>query len=242
MRLCAEIEAEGYRQLVKPSRLVSSRVQVKQTDMLVSGARDLGVAALPLIRKYRAHIEAYIRKRPEFARSLAPIAMDGAAPGIVQAMLEASHRADVGPMAAVAGAMSDYVGSDLLAFSPEVIVENGGDIFLRASTRLKMLVLAENSPVASLTVAVGPAEEPIGVCTSSGTHGYSLSFGRADAVTIFAETAAFADAAATSVGNLVKSARDVEAGIERAQALGVSGVLILVGDKVGAWGQVDIIG
>lgn len=242
MRATFELDQEDYRLLVKSRGLVSSRVQVRQTDMLVSGNCELGVKALPLIRKYRADIEDYIDRRPEFARSLVPVAPDPAAPPIVGAMLEASSRAGVGPMATVAGAMADHVGRGLLAHSREVIVENGGDILLHVSSRREMLVLAENSPLLSLKIAVGPTAGPLGICTSSGTHGHSLSFGRADAVTIFAETAAFADAAATAVGNLVQSARDVDAGIAKARSLGVSGVLILVEDKVGAWGQVDIIG
>jgi len=242
MQTARQLDAETYRLVVKPRGLVTRRLQVKETDMLVSGDRDLGPLALPLLLDCRRQIEAYIARRPEFVRSLCPLAMDPTAPAIVQAMLTASARAGVGPMATVAGAIADHVGRDLLAHSREVIVENGGDILLHATARREMLVLAESSPLLSLTLAVGPTAEPLGICTSSGTLGHSLSFGRADAVTVFAETAAFADAVATAVGNLVKSARDVDAGIAKARALGVAGILILVEDSVGAWGQIDIIG
>jgi ApbE superfamily uncharacterized protein (UPF0280 family) len=238
----AELEAEEYRRLVRPRGLVSTRVRVRQTDMLVSGETDLGAMALELVRAHRADIEDYIQSRPEFVRALEPIAADPKAPAVVQSMLDASARAGVGPMATVAGAMSDHVGRGLLFASREVVVENGGDVFLHVAERREMLVLAENSPLLSLKLAVGPTTRPVGVCTSSGTHGHSLSFGRADAVTIFAETAAFADAAATAVGNLIRTAADVDAGIARARELGVSGVLILVADRVGAWGCIDIVG
>jgi ApbE superfamily uncharacterized protein (UPF0280 family) len=122
-----------------------------------------------------------------------------------------------------------------------VVVENGGDIMLHVSRRREMFILAESSPFVGLKVAVGPTPEPLGICTSSGRLGPSLSFGLADAVTIFAATSAAADAAATAVANLVRTEHDIEAGIERARALGVAGVLILVADRIGVWGQVEII-
>ena len=175
------------------------------------------------------------RNSPVFSWSLTPIAMDEKAPDIVRAMIEASAEACVGPMATVAGAIADYVGRDLLAFSQDVIVENGGDILLHVSSKRELLVLAENSPFGALKIAVGPTLEPIGICTSSGTLGHSLSFGRADAVTIFGQSAAKADAAATSVGNLIQSRLDIETGIERAREIGVNGVLILVDDSIGVW-------
>jgi len=237
-----ELGPDIYRAVVKAKWLVSSRLQVKETDVLISGTRDLSREALPIIRGFRAQIERYIKKYPRFTWSLVPLPMDEGAPEIIKTMLQASVRANVGPMATVAGAVADHVGRELLAFSRDVIVENGGDIMLHVSSRKEMLVLAESSPFKGLKVAVGPTREPIGVCTSSGTLGYSLSFGKADAVTIFAESAALADAAATSVGNMVKSRLDIEKGVERARQIGVDGVIILAGDRIGAWGQIEIIG
>jgi hypothetical protein len=233
---------EAYRILAKPKGLVTSQLRVGETDILISGGRDLSREALPLIRKYREQIESYIKSCPAFSWSLTPVSRDEKAPDIVQAMIEASAEACVGPMATVAGAIADCVGRDLLAFSREVIVENGGDIMLQILSRRELLVLAENSPFEGLRIAVGPTSGPMGVCTSSGTLGESLSFGRADAVTIFSQSATKADAAATAVGNLIQSSRDIEAGIERAREIGVNGVLILVDDSVGAWGDIEIIG
>jgi len=236
-----EFGPEIYRILAKPRGLVTSRLRVGETDVLISADRDLSREALPLIGKYRKQIESYIETSPVFSWSLTPVAMDENAPAIVRAMIEASAQACVGPMATVAGAIADYVGRDLLAFSREVIVENGGDILLHVSSKRELLVLAENSPFVGLKVAVGPTPEPIGICTSSGTLGHSLSFGRADAVTIFGQSAAKADAVATAVGNLIQSRLDIEAGIERAREIGVNGVLILVEDSIGVWGDIEII-
>ncbi len=234
--------AEIYRVLARPKGLIASTLRVGETDVLIAADCDLSREAHPVITKYRRQIETYINACPAFLWSLTPIPMDEEAPDIVKTMIEASAEACVGPMATVAGAIADYVGRDLLAFSRDVIVENGGDIMLHVSSQRELLVLAENSPFEGLKIAVGPTSEPIGICTSSGTLGHSLSFGKADAVTIFAQSAAKADAAATSVGNLVQSKLDIQSGIERARQIGVNGVLILVDDSVGVWGEIEIIG
>jgi len=80
------------------------------------------------------------------------------------------------------------------------------------------------------------------VCTSSGTVGHSRSFGRADAVTVVAESVPLADAIATSIGNLVVSAEYVEAGLEKMQEIaGITGGVIVAGDKLGAWGDINLV-
>ncbi len=242
MQVISEIGPEIYRALVRPKGLVSSHLKVKETDVLISGARDLGREALPVIAGIRAQLESYIRLHPGFSTSLAPLQMDEAAPEIVRAMLQAGARANVGPMATVAGALADHIGKELAPLSRDIIVENGGDIFLHVSSKRELLVLAESSPFKALKVAVGPTPEPVGICTSSGRLGHSLSFGVADAVTIFAESAALADAAATSVGNLIRSRQDIERGIDRAREIGVDGVMILAGDRIGICGKIEIIG
>lgn len=236
-----EMTSETYRSLVRPKGLVSSRVRVKQTDLLVTGGRDLGAEALLLVREARRDIEAAISARPEFQWSLVPVEDDPGAPAIVRSMIVDSARAGVGPMAAVAGAIADHVGKGLLPLSQDVIVENGGDVFVHTTSRREMLLLAENSPFRGIRIAVGPTREPLGVCTSSGTLGHSLSFGRADAVAIVARTASLADAVATSVANGVRGPEDVQRGIDRAREVGVDGVVILVGDRLGAWGNVEIV-
>jgi hypothetical protein len=236
-----EIEADVYRRLVKPKGLVSAGIRVKQTDLLVSGTRDLSDKALPLVVQYRRQIEDYMLRHPFFGRSLVPVKPDDSAPDIVKAMIEASIRANVGPMATVAGAIAEYVGLGLMPFSREVIVENGGDIFLFTSQKREMLLLAESSLFKGLRIALDPTPDPIGICTSSGTLGHSLSFGCADAVMVIACTASLADAAATAIGNLVKRSSDLEVAIEKAREIGVDGVVILVEDQIGAWGKVEIL-
>jgi hypothetical protein len=143
-------------------------------------------------------------------------------------------------MASVAGAVADHVGEGLLLFSRDILVENGGDVFVRSSVRREMLVLAEYSDVRSVRVAIPPLTQPFGVCTSSGRIGPSFSSGDADAVTVLAGTACMADAAATAIGNCIRSAADIPCGIELARRIGVTGVLIIAHGQIGLWGDIEI--
>lgn len=242
MPMPREIDADAYRRLVKSEDLVSVRIQVRQTDLLVSGCSDLLEQALPLVRHFRKQIEDYVARRPLFVGSFLPIEPDDRAPEIVRAMIEASSRARVGPMASVAGAIAEFVGRGLMQFSDEVIVENGGDIFLSTTRRREMLLLAESSVLKGLRIALDPTPNPAGICTSSGVLGGSISLGRADAVMVIASSATFADAAATAIGNVIQRAADLEAAIETARALEVDAVVILMQDKMAAWGRVEILG
>ena len=144
----------------------------------------------------------------------------------------------MGPMAAVAGAISEFVGKGLLNFSSEVIVENGGDIFMQSQSDRIAGIYAGDSPLSQKIGLKIPAEDtPMGICTSSGKIGHSLSFGKADAVVILSKDTALADAAATAVGNIVISAGDIQKGINFAKMIeGVLGVVVIVEDKLGAWG------
>jgi ApbE superfamily uncharacterized protein (UPF0280 family) len=236
------VDADAYRRLVKSEDLISVRVHVKQTDLLISGTCDLQEKALPLVKRFRKDIEDYLVKRPLFGKSFAPIDPDARAPEIVRTMIEASTRARVGPMASVAGAVAECVGRGLMPFSSEIIVENGGDVFLFTSKRREMLLLAESSKFKGLRIALDPTLHPAGICTSSGILGGSISLGRADAVMVMAPSAAFADAAATAIGNMVKRPSDLNAAVEAAQTMGVDAVVILIQDNMAAWGQVEILG
>ena len=232
-----------YRQWVKSEGLVTFEVKERETDLLISASRNLEAASREAALNYRQDIELYIKKHKEFLTSLEPLIVDTDAPGIVRAMADAGEKAGVGPMAAVAGAIAEFVGRDLLAYTDEVIVENGGDIFIRsASPRLVGIYAGERSPfTGKIAIEIPPKGQGTGVCTSSGTVSHSLSFGRADAVLIISGNTALADAAATAAGNAVKSRETIEKGIDIARSIkGIDGALILVDDKMGSWGNIKI--
>ncbi len=231
-----------YRHLVQSERLPSFEVKVQETDLMIHARDNLETQAKELVFKYRGHIEAYIDQYPEFIDTLAPWPSDGPYPEIVGAMVQAGRYAQVGPMAAVAGALAEYVGQGLLSHTEEVIVENGGDIYIKTLTPLTMAVFAGKSPL-SLRIGLHfPAcANPFAVCTSSGTVGHSLSHGKADAVCVVAKSGALADAAATAIGNRIESAQSIQAAIDWGQKItGVNGLLVIVGDAMGLWGQIEV--
>jgi ApbE superfamily uncharacterized protein (UPF0280 family) len=232
-----------YRRHILKNNLQSYQVTVRETDLFISSDIELKQAALQSVHRHRAHLEAYIAVHPEFLSTLSPLKHDDLAPDIVRDMLKAARLAGVGPMAAVAGAIAQHVGQDLLRLTPNVIVENGGDIFLKCNEEVKIGIFAGESPLShKLAIRIRPDETPTGVCTSSATVGPSLSFGKADAVCVKSASAALADAAATAIGNRVKTIKDIKKALAfGAQIKEVLGIVIIIGEKMGAWGNVELI-
>ncbi|MGZ3594422.1 MAG: UPF0280 family protein [Syntrophales bacterium] len=236
-------EERTYRNRVFQNSLTSFHLCVRETDLLIHCDTDLSQKALESVYIYRRFIESYINRYPYFLTSLAPIQDDDVAPPIVRAMLQASLAANVGPMAAVAGAISEYVARELLKMSQNVIVENGGDIYLKCEKEVRVGVFAGNSPLTyKISLLLKPEQMPIGVCTSSGTVGHSLSFGKADAVCVLSKSSTMADAAATAIGNLVKEKRDIRIALEKGMKIqGVLGCLIIIGEHFGVIGDIELI-
>ncbi len=232
-----------YRHWGSGRRLVSYNVTFLETDLHISSRRNLAGKARQSVRRHRAAIQQHIAQRPAFLTSLVPLSIPRDAPEIIRVMYRAAKAAGVGPMAAVAGAVAEAVGRDLLPSSPEVIVENGGDIFMLSGSARTVALYAGDSPFSGKIGIQIPAEEtPLGVCTSSGTVGHSLSYGRADAVVVLAGDTALADAAATAIGNQVTSRARIEHALTLAQEIkGLAGVVIVVGDALGVWGRVELV-
>jgi len=232
-----------YRDWVRDTDLVSFNVVIKETDLQIRARRNLRSKALKSIIKHREPLEKYIARHPVFLTTLEPYQAGVGAPAIVRRMAQAAATVGVGPMAAVAGAIAEEVGGDLLEFTPEVIVENGGDIFMKVTKERLVGVYAGDSPfTGKIAVRVHPEDTPVGVATSSGTVGYSLSFGKADAAMVLAPSAYLADAAATALGNRVKSGADIASAVDWAKDVpGLLGVLVIKGAEMGMWGKVELV-
>jgi len=235
-------EPRTYRHWIKDKDLVSFNIVVKETDLYIRASTNLRRKAHKLVLKYRDKLEKYIEQHPDFLTSLKPLSADKNAPLIIKKMSASAARVGIGPMASVAGAIAEFVGTELLAFSPEVIVENGGDIYLKSLRKRLIGIYAGKSPLTGkISLEINGEDTPLGICTSSGTVGHSLSYGRADAVIVVAKSATLADAAATATGNLIVQPSDIPNGIEFAKGIeGVKGVIVIKDDKVGLWGEVKI--
>ncbi|MBN2333509.1 MAG: UPF0280 family protein [Deltaproteobacteria bacterium] len=236
-----------YRQLDGPGSLASFTVAMGETDLLVRAA-DAGLQRLVSERVivYRRQIEAFLADYPEVRMQLHPFvpSTELLLPPVVKEMLAAGHQAGVGPMAAVAGAIAERVGRDLLPYSPTVMVENGGDIFLAGKSSYTLGIFAGASPFAGkLAIRLSrPLPFAAGVCSSSATIGHSLSFGSADLVTIYADSTAAADALATAMGNRVHHKDDLQPVVNEAlRHAGVHGVVIIKGEDLAAGGALELI-
>lgn len=232
-----------YRRFDDNQRLVAFQAVVQETDLYIKAQERLEDTAVRLIRNARSFIEGYGTTHPDFLTSLTPISLDETAPPIVMQMMKAALQAGVGPMAAVAGAVAQHVGTGLLTSSAEIIVENGGDLFLKTDEPVTIDIFAGPSPLSQkVGIVFDPSHMPLGVCTSSGSVGPSLSLGKADAVTIASADTALADASATAIANIVTKPADIEYGLQRAQKTpGILGALIIIGDQIGAWGDMELV-
>ena len=232
-----------YRSQIDHERLMSFRVIVKETDLFIQASRDLAAQAKESILLHRGYIESFIQRHPDFSASLVPLQFLKPVPVIIADMLAAASVSGVGPMAAVAGAIAEHVGFDLLQFSDEIIIENGGDVFIRTNQPVTIAIFANRSPLnMRMGLEIDSCDGPMAVCTSSGTVGHSISFGTADAVTVVSRSCAVADAAATAIANRVKQKTDVQEAIYFGKDIkGVKGLIVIKNDKAGMWGDINVV-
>lgn len=237
-----------YRKAITSSEgLISNYVTVRETDLHILAASNVEEESYNFVHRYRNQLENYISSHPDFLTSLVPLDCETLTPPMIKDMLQAAIAANVGPMAAVAGAIAEHVGRDLLGSGlDEVIVENGGDVFLQRKDDCISAIFAGESPLnQKIGIRISAANMPAGVCTSSGTVGHSLSLGQADSVTVVSASTSLADAAATRLGNEVSSGgkKMINHALEVAQAIpGLLGVVIICGEHIGAWGEIDLVG
>ncbi|MEE4353209.1 MAG: UPF0280 family protein [Desulfatiglans sp.] len=237
-------EERKYRKRTQSPDLVSFRIAVRETDLWISADRDLKKEATDLVFDCRAQIESYIRFHPGFSTTLLPYEDDSTAPRLLRKMIHVTRNVGVGPMASVAGAIAQYVGEGLLMTTDQVIVENGGDIFLKANREVTVSLLAGDSPLSEkLGILIPQGHLPIGICSSSATVGHSLSMGTADLACLLSPSAALADAAATAVGNRIKTLESLESAASWARTIdGITGGVVIAGDRMAAWGDVELVG
>lgn len=238
-----EYKKRSYRESAGATDLFSFQVAVKETDLWVSAGRNLEQETRDLILDARHQLEFYIESHPYFLTAMEPLADDPTAPPLVREMIRSVRPVGVGPMAAVAGAIAEFVGRGLLEFTKQVIVENGGDIFLKTSRDTTVSIFAGESPLShKIGLRISTSQMPLGICTSSGTVGHSYSKGVADAGCVLSASAAFADGAATALCNRIHGKKDLARVAEWAKGFQeIMGCLVILGENMVVWGNVELV-
>jgi len=222
--------------------LLKETFRLKETQCTIIADKKQGIqTAIKSITQNRKALEEHVKAHPKFLYTLAPIPVP-AEPLVAKLMAEAAEKANVGPMAAVAGVLADLAVKDMVSAGCEVaVVENGGEISAVSDMPIDVAVAAGDDPL-SKRFGFRLADFPMGIATSSGRFSHALSFGDAEAATVFCRNAGLADAAATAVGNVVKGndyRSAIQQGIDKALSIPeVEGVLVMYGGLVGTAGKI----
>ncbi|MCW7754709.1 UPF0280 family protein [Desulfobotulus sp. H1] len=232
-----------YRSTMGHAGLVGFRLTEQETDLHIQAVSDLSVAARKTLLRLRQEIREYISSYPEFSTNLTPWNENPGTSTLIQSMANASRLAEVGPMASVAGAIAEAVGRKLLRRSSRIIVENGGDLFACSDLPLTIGLYAGDTPFSGkIAMQIPPPVDGMGICTSSGTLGHSISFGRADAAVVMGPDTALADALATSMANQIHKPEDIDTLIKKAaERQGITAMVLVKGDRLAAYGKVKLL-
>lgn len=234
-------EERFYRNYHLNRDLYRFRIVEGESDLLILASEDIEKKAYVALKECRTILKDYGAAHPDFFESLVPLECHEGAPKLIKHMHQASLKAEVGPMATVAGAVAEYIG-EMLPFCDELIIENGGDLYMRSTAERHIAIYAGTSPFSNkIAIKIKGEQTPLGICTSAGTFGHSLSFGKVDAAMILSKDTLLADAVATAVGNRIQNEDSIHEAIEYGRQIeGVLGILIIYQDKLGVWGDMEI--
>lgn len=238
-----------YRQHFRHDRWYYFSVAYKETDLCIgvdarSRHEEMQAWTNSFVTELRGQMDAWIADHREYARSLIPCEAGSGAPAIFRQMAEAAQKSGIGPMSAVAGAVAQYTGKALKERFRvrEVMVENGGDIYMDICEDADISVFAGSSPLSErVGLRIHAADTPLGICTSAGTVGPSLSFGKADAVMIVCRDTLLADTYATAFANRIQTPEDIAPCIGRIKSIAdILGAITIKDDKMGICGKFEL--
>ncbi|MDD5622665.1 MAG: UPF0280 family protein [Actinomycetota bacterium] len=233
-----------YRNRIKYKERYNWRITYKYSDLLVSCNKDVSLRLEKLIKEIYDLLESCIKRESDFEKSLVPLKIKEYYPPIVRRMCRKAAIFNVGPMATVAGAVCDYIASGLDSYCRRLIIENGGDIFIKSNRDINIGVYLKNKYFADkIYLKIKAGDTPCGICSSSGIFGHSLSLGKSDLVVVLAKSTISADGAATSIANKINTPADVDkAIIDYKNKKDIKGILVIKDDKLGVWGNIELIG
>lgn len=186
------------------SEFVLAKVEIEETAATIAADRDYIEPAVTAIKSARAEIERKIRRDDFFLTTLEPYVPNDDDGRVIRRMCEASSIAGVGPMATVAGTIAQEAMEAMISEGcAHGWVDNGGDIALLLESAGTVEIFSNPDSRSAYALEIEPTDTVIGICTSSGRLGHSISFGNSDAALAIADDAVLADALATAIGNRV---------------------------------------
>jgi ApbE superfamily uncharacterized protein (UPF0280 family) len=204
------------------------------------------------IKERRKDLERFVRWHPYFLITLESYQVeeteigDGSdkIPEMVRIMIESAEKFGIGPMSAVAGTLAEFAVEAMRdAGATYAMVDNGGDVALISDREMLVGIYAGESPFSNkIAFKLKPSSAPVGICTSSGTVGHSISFGHADAATVISNSASLSDAAATALCNSATGAESISMAFHSINHVGgIEGALVIYKDKLATWGRIPEI-
>ena len=235
----------------KLDELSSFIVSYKDSDLWVasdvfdySAKEKIKNEILGKIIKEREKIETYIKTNKDFLISFSPIKWDYFAPRLVKLMIQTSFLAKVGPMASVAGAFSFLTSLVINKYSKNYYIENGGDLYIKSSKKeIKVCLNAwENIFSEKFSLLIPAKDTPLGISSSSGKFGHSISLGKADLVCVACKSPILSDAYATKLANMVETKDDIQKVLDFTEnEQKILSVVIIVEDQIGIKGKFEIM-
>ncbi len=187
----------------------------------------------------RSCIETAIKKDPYFATSFDPLIMESDC-RVIDRMCSAAIKADVGPMAAVAGTVAwEAVDAMVAQGASLAVADNGGDIAL-VCDRALTIGIHTGGPLAGIGFSIPPQDAVLGICSSSAEVGPSISLGRSRICTVISEDVSLADACATALGNMVQNDEEehLKECLDRILSIdGIKGAMINAGGRLAMRGD-----
>ena len=242
-------QARTYRNKMGLERFISFNVSNYESDLWVgidkqSYTHEIKDFVLKRILYYRELINHYSKNHKEFLESHKPVVIFENSPKIVKEMAKAAKKSNIGPMGSVAGAFSEFIAKDIIEKYnvKEIVIENGGDIFLKIETSIIISVFAGKSSLSEkIGIQIPPSSTPCGVCTSAGTIGHSFSYGKADALMIVCKNTLLADVYATKFCNKVIDENSIQPVLEEIKTIPeILSAIIIINDKVGFCGSLEV--
>ena len=238
-----DLDRSIYRCCVKNKEKYAWLFSYYYTDILISSNKNVKSRIEKPLKKIYEILNVCIKNEPSFLKSLSPIRIKPSFPPVIKEMCAKSAEFNVGPMAAVAGTVNEYLASYLQKYCDILIIENGGDIYIKAERDINVGIYVKNPNFKNrIALRVNAKNMPCGLCSSSGTFGHSFSMGKCDLAIVLAKSAITADAAATALANSISCEDDIPGSIAYFKGFEeIKGLLAIKDKKIGAWGSIEFL-